>query len=82
MKKLDRAVMQRIKAVANEQARADFAARKKALIVECQRLQEAGEDVERYLTRAFLKAVAGDFETRFQGSTRPPAPTRAEAMRT
>lgn len=82
MKKLDKATLQRIKAVANELSRTAFVEHKRTLTAECMKLMEAGEDVEKYLTRAYLKAVAGDFEARFQRSTHPGAPARAEAMRT
>jgi len=68
MKKLDRAVMQRIKAVANEQVRADFVARKKELTIECLRLQAAGEDIGAYLEQQYLIAVRDGMKARFPTS--------------
>lgn len=57
--KLDSATLRKIKTIANEQSRAAFAERKRALTAECMNLMAAGGDVDAFLEQQYLEAMRG-----------------------
>lgn len=59
---LDAKTMKRIEAIAGRAGNTAFRQRKHDLIAEALRLQEAGGNVERWLTHAELDALKGHFE--------------------
>lgn len=78
MQKLDKEILQRIKAVANELSRSAFAEHKRVLTAECLKMMETGGDIDGHLEAIFLEAQRSKLKTRFQSSTQAGAPTRAE----